>query len=25
MLAGLLVALAAIELLFRNFIHDWRR
>jgi hypothetical protein len=24
-LAGLLVALAAIELLFRNFIHDWRR
>jgi hypothetical protein len=25
MLAGLLVALAAIELLFRNFVHDWRR
>ena len=25
MLAGLLVALAAIELLFRNFIYDWRR
>jgi hypothetical protein len=25
MLTGLLVTLAAIELLFRNFIHDWRR
>ena len=25
MLAGLLVALGAIELLFRNFIYDWRR
>jgi hypothetical protein len=25
MLTGLLVTLAAIELMFRNFIHDWRR
>jgi hypothetical protein len=25
LLAGLLVALAAIELLFRNFIYDWRK